>query len=265
MNKIEKEMLLILKKLKNENNVVAVKAEFEAEGTRIDELLRLMDIARKANVKIALKIGGCEAIKDLMECKQLGVDYIIAPMVETPYALRKFIQAKNKVYDEVDQEDTDFLFNLETITTYNNLNEMIEIAKLNGHIDGIVFGRVDFSGSMNQSRDNVNTNEILKYCLDTANLVKDTDLDLVIGGAISIDSLDILKKISEVKLDRFETRKIIFSSEAIKNKGIKQAMLDAVKFELLWLLSKKNYYQHITIEDEKRIEMLESRWKVLDN
>jgi hypothetical protein len=263
MNKIEKEMLLILKKLKNENNVVGVKAEFEAEGTRIDELLRLMDIARKADVKIALKIGGCEAIKDLMECKQLGVDYIIAPMVETPYALTKFIQAKNKVYDEIDQEDTDFLFNVETITTFKNLNEMVEIAKLNRHLDGIVFGRVDFSGSMNQSRDNVNTNEILKYCLDTANLVKDTGLDLVVGGAISIDSLDILKKIAEVKLDRFETRKIIFLSEATKNKDIKQAMLDAVKFELLWLLSKKSYYQHITLEDEKRIQMLESRWKIL--
>ena len=142
---------------------------------------------------------------------------------------------------------------------------MVEIAKLNGNIDGIVFGRVDFSGSMNHSRDNVNTDEILKYCIDTANLVKDTDIDLVIGGAISIDSLDILKKIQEVKLDRFETRKIIFSSDAVKNNNIKQSMLDAVKFELLWLLSKKNYYQHITIEDDKRIDMLESRWKVLDN
>ena len=34
MNRIEKKMLEILKELKNEHNVLAVKAEFEAEGSR---------------------------------------------------------------------------------------------------------------------------------------------------------------------------------------------------------------------------------------
>jgi len=195
MNNREKQMLDCLKALRQEHGAVAVKAEFEAEGTRIDELLRLIEIARKADLKVGLKIGGCEAIRDLIESKQLGVEYIIAPMVETPYALSKFIEAKNKIYDKTEQEDTDFLFNVETITAFNHIEELLALAAKDHNLDGLVFGRVDFVGSMGWSRDEINTDALTDYCVKVGNLAKQYDIDMVVGGAVSIDALAMLKKI----------------------------------------------------------------------
>ena len=127
MNKTEKEMLEILHKLK-ESGAIAVKAEFEAEGTRTEELLRLLELSRRAGIGIGLKIGGCEAVRDLIEAKQFGVDYVIAPMVETSYAIEKYIVAKNKVFSEDEREDMSFLVNIETYTGLSNSSEMIDVA-----------------------------------------------------------------------------------------------------------------------------------------
>ena len=264
MNKTEKQMLEILRKLK-ENGAVAVKAEFEAEGTRTEELLRLIELSRRADIGIGLKIGGCEAMRDLIEAKQFGVDYVIAPMVETSYAMEKYVVAKNKVFTLDEREDVDFLVNIETHTGLNNSSAMIDIASKKNGIDGIVFGRVDFAGSKGLALDSINEDNITDSCIEIASKCKNNNLDFVVGGGISDISIDPLKKISKNHLSRFETRKIIFEADALNNKEIKKALLNAVHFELLWLLNKREFYSLITREDDKRLKMLNDRWKILNN
>lgn len=259
MNITERKMVSILKKCKSDSGVVSVKAEFEAEGTRIDELLRLLEITRTAGLELTVKIGGCEAVRDLLESKQIGVRYVVAPMVETSYALSKYIGAKEAVYSTEEQKDTDFLFNIETITAFNNREEIFkEITKFPS-ADGVVFGRVDFVGSLGWPRNKINSQEVTNFVLEIARFCKESDKQLVIGGGVSIESLDVVKQVYSIRLDRFETRKVIFDTKAALNSDIEYGLLNAVQFELLWLMNKRDYYSNISSEDLKRIEMLQLR------
>jgi len=256
VNSVEVKMLDMLKRGRDEHGAVAVKAEFEAEGTRPDEFLRLLELARRADLKVALKIGGCEAVSDLLASRLYGIDYIIAPMVETPYALSKFVEAKDKVYGPADHS-TEFLFNLETETTLRNLDRMVEGAR--GCVNGIVFGRVDFTLSRGMPRGAINERSITDAVLRVATACAEANLELVVGGSVSTEAIAALREIQMIRLDRFETRKVIFAGEAIQSPAILGAIRNAVEFELAWLKNKRDYYGVIATEDAKRIEMMEAR------
>lgn len=261
VNFIESKMLDLLKRGRDEHGVVAVKAEFEAEGTRPDEFLRLLELARRADLKVALKIGGCEAVTDLLASRLYGVSYIVAPMVETPYALSKFIEAKDKTYGHC-AHDTEFLFNLETKTTLRNLPEMVAAAR--GNVDGIVFGRVDFTLSRGMPRGAINERSITDAVLKVAHACVEADLELVVGGSVSTDAISALREVERIRLDRFETRKVIFAGAAVQSPSIVEGIRNAVEFELAWLKNKRDYYGFIAAEDEKRIAMMEARLEVPD-
>ena len=261
MNNLEKKMVEVLTDLRENHHITGVKAEFETEGTRLEEALRLKEIVTKANLDLTIKIGGCEAIKDMHEARAIGVKAIIAPMIETPYAMEKYINAVKFVFPKEEQEDMDFLINVETITGFENLNKIISSPCFND-LSGVVLGRVDMTGSMGLTREDTNSDEIFKIATSMASSVETAKKDFIVGGEVSSRSLDFFRRLPYIS--RFETRKIIFDAkEAIKDKNAVTGIMKAVGFELMWLKNKHDIYGVIYQEDDYRVQMLEKRYKKL--
>ena len=216
-------------------------------------------------MNVGLKIGGCEAVRDLIESRVFGVEYIIAPMVETAYALTKFIAAKNKVFPEEERREIKFLFNIETDTAVKNRHELLDTAQnFEGGVDGVVFGRVHYTMSRNLSRGDVNSDQITQDVLSVGAMCREAGHEFIVGGGVAIEAIDTPKRIRDVHLTRFETRKIIFDGDILSQPAARDGLLLAVQFELLWLQNKRNSYKSMYEEDETRIEMLESRWRELN-
>ena len=49
-------------------------------------------------VPLYLKIGGAEAIRDIKDALELGVDGLVAPMIESSFGLVKFLNACRLIY-----------------------------------------------------------------------------------------------------------------------------------------------------------------------
>jgi hypothetical protein len=260
MNNIERKMVNILKDLKENHGVSGVKAEFEAEGTRLEEALRLKEVVTKAGLELTIKIGGCEAIKDMYDARAIGVNRIVAPMIESPYALKKYLCAADLVFPSEEIKDIYFLINIETFQGYKLLDEMLSLNSIK-RLSGIVLGRVDMCGSLGLSRDDINTDRILEIAIDCLTKAKNKNLECVVGGGVAKEALPFLTTLYKKGiLDRYETRKIIFQADKSLNSSPEEGLLKAVAFELMWLKNKREFYGKIFREDDLRIEMLEKRY-----
>ena len=135
MNIMERKMVDLLKDLKENSHVTGIKAEFEAEGTRIEEAMRLKEIISKVGLELTIKIGGCEAIKDMYEARSLGTCHLVGPMVETPYALKKYLGAVKLAFSAEELEEMEVLVNIETQTAVSNFEKMLQLPEVN-ELDG---------------------------------------------------------------------------------------------------------------------------------
>lgn len=257
MNSLEYKMIESLKRLKNDYGVFEIKAEYENEGSRQVELMRLKDITSAVGIPIIIKTGGVEAVTDMYEALSLGVKGIVAPMAETSFAVSKFLDAIETFIPKDNAEDIEFAINIETITAFNNIDEILKLKNID-LLSSITIGRVDFTASLGQDRNFANSNEMFEMCKHIYIKARKMGLKTALGGAISPQSEEFIKNlIKENLLSKYETRKIVYRSDGFQN--FEEGLKEGINFELQWLKSKERYYHLIAIEDQKRIKMLEER------
>jgi 4-hydroxy-2-oxoheptanedioate aldolase len=249
-----------LKDLKDNHCVNGIKAEFEAEGTRLEEALRLKEVVMRAGLGLTIKIGGCEALRDMFESRVIGVERLVAPMVETAYALKKFLAAVKLAFPAEERDVISFAVNVETIGACRAFDEMLALPDINT-LGGIVMGRVDLTGSMGLTREEANSRQIFDITRDLFIKAKRQSLETAIGGGVSAASLPFFRELPAGTIDRYETRKVIFGCPGALSQDADKGILKAVGFELMWLKNKRDYYKTISQEDDQRIVMLESRYK----
>lgn len=254
MNSIEVNMLNILKELRDENGVLAVRAEFEAEGSRTDELQLLTQIVYRADMKLYVKIGGCEAIRDIDQCYTLGAAGIMAPMIETPFAMQKFRSAAERVFAEK-VTDIDWIINAETKTCCQYLDEILNEGE--GFLKTVSVGRVDLSASMGLSRDQINQDIMFEATKTIAQKARKSKYNVNFGGGVSFDAIPFICAMKPYA-DRFETRKIIFNIDD-NEKQLKKGLYNAMRFEMLYLKNKSAFYGRMANEDAARVKLMEER------
>ncbi len=233
----------ILQDLKYNADIAGLKVEYETEGAGLQDVLKLKKLADEFSLTFEIKIGGCGAVRDLKECLDIKPEIIVAPMIESSYALKKFTDSVYSVYKN--NLLPHLYINLETITGINNSKEIINSKEFE-KIDGIILGRGDLAASMNLTDvSDIKIMEIIKSLYEKTKLY---NKKFIIGGKIKPEEVDIISQYT----DFIETRKIIFGKKVSRS-----SIQKAIEFEIYWLQNKRNK-THI---DSLRINELTERLK----
>lgn len=259
MTNTENNLLDLLLDLKQNHHIIGIKTEFEDEGASFEEAFYLNQLAKQLNLDFTIKIGGCGALNDMNQAKKLNTDAIVAPMVESPYAVRKFVQSIESIYFDSVKKPNLFI-NIETINGFNCFDEIQKIEAFE-KISGVIVGRFDLAKSIGLSCKDCDGEQIFRIVEILAQKVRSANKLFIIGGGIKTTSLDFFKNL-KTQIDNFETRKIIFDANfSIENNDIK-GIINAIDFEMAWISEKQNLYGTVNSKDAIRLQKLKERTKI---
>lgn len=203
---------------------IGVKTSFEDEGAHPLHVSKLRTITNKVGLDLNVKIGGAEAKTDFKMCLDVDADGVVAPMIESEFALSKFTSFSKNI-------DITRGINIESIQGIKNLDSILESEHVND-IDYLCIGRVDLVTSYNKSRNFIESPEFRHMVTESLIKMKEKGKKTCMGGAVDLASYDFIKYLHKNELiDKVETRYIIFDVNDTFLESFDESIMNAHKFD----------------------------------
>jgi 4-hydroxy-2-oxoheptanedioate aldolase len=203
----------------NYGTFASLKGEFEAEGlTRVDVAAEALFAARHG-LDYLVKISGAEAKSDIFYLADLGITSLVCPMIETPFAMEKYMEMlPDGAFEHIG-------VTIETITAVGNIDGILAEGKL---LTEVTIGRTDLTASYKGA--GVESERTISMVKVVARAAKAQGLKVTMGGSVSKHTRELLQADTELRslLDYIETRKAVMPVTSFLDET---ALLDALKLE----------------------------------
>lgn len=173
-------------RLKEQYSLAGVKGGTEVEAMNFGEIRFLRQVSQDI-VPMTVKIGGPEARNDISFMLDIGVDQILAPMIESPYSLKNFV---NTMAALDKQHKARLAINIETIFAFYNLNKIFEAPAFSA-VNQVTIGRSDLSSSMERDVDDA---EVIRVTCEIVDLAHIHGKRTSVGGRVSTGNAKLVEK-----------------------------------------------------------------------
>lgn len=242
----------ILTELVAKYPIVSLKGGTETEDMEEDEL-SFLKMASEGIVPVAVKIGGPEARTDMRICERIGIDGVSAPMIESEYALKNFVNSFRSVVSPQYFEKTKKSINLETITGYKNILDIFDAEEFES-IHHVTAARSDLSASMNLKPDD---KEVMRVAKNIVSFAKNKGKTTGVGGTIT--KYNFASIAEEIQPDFINSRHVMVETKRsleFRESEVAEAMLlfEMELYDALSQLKPDKSYAY-----QKRIEINRER------
>lgn len=183
--------------------LAAVKLGTEEEALGNDEILWLRQVL-PADLDVILKIGGPCARADLRLAADIGAQAVIAPMVESVFALRRFVEAAD-IELGPRAASTAYAFNLETTQAVAHLDAMLD-SPWAKRLAFVNIGRTDLAASLGWTVGDPRLDEVVASCIARLHA---KGLEVHVGGRVTQATL--LPLLHLQAFEGFHTRMLAFA------------------------------------------------------
>lgn len=202
-----------------------LKGGTETEDMDYDEL-NLLHMLGKDLLPVTVKIGGPEARTDIRYCYSIGIEGICAPMIESEYSLRNYINTLRNLIAPVHYAELRKSINLETITGYRNILEIAD-SKSFEDLNSVTAARSDLSASMDMHPDDP---EVMRVTTQIVRISRDRGKRTSVGGTITKSNFEVIA--ATVQPDSINSRHIAVDLKKISDAGLKNVAENMLLFEM---------------------------------